>query len=251
MLLFLSVLVLSGLARKQSSVHQYIDKSLAPSIVGLIIWQDLFILWCSFVVYLPTVENIYIYELYKTKKMKTSGASNTDELNKSSHSKVSKKSTKSRSKSAKLELTGKNSLSASASSSTASAVSGGVAVGSLPATPTHLNMVTTPTTPTSSLGNYNLFDASFAVAGSGGHGLAGGIAGAEASGNSSRMVRMPISGPSYGTSSLYCRVIRRAMLVSIRAASRSFGSSTTRPMWNSPRMCAPVWRKMPPTKSGS
>ncbi|EDW45442.1 uncharacterized protein LOC6617299 isoform X1 [Drosophila sechellia] len=119
--------------------------------------------------------------------MKTSGAGNPDELNKSSHSKVSKKSTKSRSKSAKLELTGKNSLSASASSSTASAVSGGIAVGSLPATPTHLNMVTTPTTPTSSLGNYNLFDASFVVAGSGGHGLAGGIGGAETSGNSSRM----------------------------------------------------------------
>ncbi|XP_017132554.1 uncharacterized protein LOC108149462 isoform X1 [Drosophila elegans] len=117
--------------------------------------------------------------------MKTSGVGNSDELNKSTHSKVTKKSTKSRSKSAKLELAGKNSLSASASASATSAS----AVGSLPATPTHLNMVTTPTTPTSSLGNYNLFDASFAVAGGGGggHGLQGGIAGAEASGNSSRM----------------------------------------------------------------
>nr|XP_016945526.1 uncharacterized protein LOC108021352 isoform X2 [Drosophila suzukii] len=119
--------------------------------------------------------------------MKTSGAGNPDELNKSSHSKVSKKSTKSRSKTAKLELTGKNSLSTSASGSSASTVGGGVALGSLPATPTHLNMVTTPTTPTSSMGNYNMFDASFAVAGGGGHGNVGGIAGAEASGNSSRM----------------------------------------------------------------
>ncbi|XP_017046128.2 LOW QUALITY PROTEIN: uncharacterized protein LOC108091444 [Drosophila ficusphila] len=119
--------------------------------------------------------------------MKTSGSVNPDELNKSSHGKVSKKSTKSRSKSAKLELAGKNSASTSVSASSASAVGGGVAVGSLPATPTHLNMVTTPTTPTSSLGNYNLFDASFAVAGGGGHGVAGGIVGAEASGTSSRM----------------------------------------------------------------
>jgi len=38
------------------------------------------------------------------------------------------------------------------------------------------------------MGNYNMFDASFAVAGGGGHGNVGGIAGAEASGNSSRMV---------------------------------------------------------------
>ncbi|XP_037710811.1 uncharacterized protein LOC119547853 [Drosophila subpulchrella] len=119
--------------------------------------------------------------------MKTSGAGNPEELNKSSHSKVSKKSTKSRSKTAKLELAGKNSISTSASGSSASTVGGGVALGSLPATPTHLNMVTTPTTPTSSMGNYNMFDASFAVAGGGGHGNVGGIAGAEASGNSSRM----------------------------------------------------------------
>lgn len=129
--------------------------------------------------------------------MKNLGAGNPDELNKSSHSKVSKKSTKSRSKSAKLELASSKS-SSSASLASAVTASGsalglgvgagvGVAVGSLPATPTHLNMVTTPTTPTSSLVNYNLFDASFAVAG-GGHGAAG-IAAGEASGNSSRMVR--------------------------------------------------------------
>ncbi|KAH8246653.1 hypothetical protein KR038_001431 [Drosophila bunnanda] len=131
--------------------------------------------------------------------MKNLGAGNPDELNKSSHSKVSKKSTKSRSKTAKLELgSSKTSASASLASVSAASLSGsalglgvgagvGVAVGSLPATPTHLNMVTTPTTPTSSLVNYNLFDASFAVAG-GGHGVAG-IAPGEASGNASRMVR--------------------------------------------------------------
>ncbi|XP_017028765.1 uncharacterized protein Saf6 [Drosophila kikkawai] len=131
--------------------------------------------------------------------MKNLGAGNPDELNKSSHSKVSKKSTKSRSKTAKLELgSSKSSSSASLASAAAGAVavSGsalglgvgagvGLAVGNLPATPTHLNMVTTPTTPTSSLVNYNLFDASFSVAG-GGHGAAG-IAAGEASGNASRM----------------------------------------------------------------
>ncbi|KAH8282059.1 hypothetical protein KR054_005216 [Drosophila jambulina] len=130
--------------------------------------------------------------------MKNLGAGNPDELNKSSHSKVSKKSTKSRSKTAKLELAGSSKSSSSQSVNSVAAsvsVSGsalglgagmGVAVGSLPATPTHLNMVTTPTTPTSSLVNYNLFDASFAVAGGGGHGSAG-IAGGEASGNASRL----------------------------------------------------------------
>ncbi|XP_020800807.1 uncharacterized protein LOC110178126 [Drosophila serrata] len=125
--------------------------------------------------------------------MKNLGAGNPDELNKSSHNKVSKKSTKSRSKTAKLELgSSKSSSSASLASASAASVSGsalglgvGAGVGSLPATPTHLNMVTTPTTPTSSLVNYNLFDASFAVAG-GGHGAAG-IAPGEASGNASRM----------------------------------------------------------------
>ncbi|KAH8412891.1 hypothetical protein KR009_006530 [Drosophila setifemur] len=134
--------------------------------------------------------------------MKTPGAGNPDELHKL-HSKVSKKSTKSRSKSsAKLEFVGTKNSSASTSASAAatsigsgsasSALGLGSAVGSLPATPTHLNMVTTPTTPTSSFGNYNLFDASFQVAG-GGHGAAG-IAGGEASGHSSRLVRPKVQG---------------------------------------------------------
>ncbi|SPP79135.1 uncharacterized protein LOC117582445 [Drosophila guanche] len=112
--------------------------------------------------------------------MKTPGAANTDpEQNKSSHNKVSKKSTKSRSKSTKLEVGGSK-------TSTSALGSGvGVGVGSLPATPTHVHMVATPTTPTSSHANYNMFDASFAVAG-GGHGVAG-VSAAEASGNTSRM----------------------------------------------------------------
>ncbi|KAH8324336.1 hypothetical protein KR074_005788, partial [Drosophila pseudoananassae] len=102
-----------------------------------------------------------------------------------------KKSTKSRSKSTKLELAGKNAGSAAGSASSAatastSALGGGVAVGSLPTTPSHLNMVTTPTTPTSSFGNYNMFDASFQVASSG-HGAGGGASG-EACSNSSRVI---------------------------------------------------------------
>ncbi|XP_030384172.1 uncharacterized protein LOC115631539 isoform X2 [Scaptodrosophila lebanonensis] len=97
--------------------------------------------------------------------MKTSGGGASEESSKSSLSKVSKKaSNKSRSKSTKLD-TGRQSSAA------------GVAIASLPATPTHVNVVTTPTTPTTSLGAYNLFDASFAVVG--GHNV-------EPSSNSSR-----------------------------------------------------------------
>ncbi|KAH8266493.1 hypothetical protein KR044_008054 [Drosophila immigrans] len=103
--------------------------------------------------------------------MKTSGGGSSEEPNKSSLGKVSKKSTKSRSKNAKLETASKNSVAANL----------GVLVGSLPATPTHVNMATTPTTPTTSLGNYNLFDASFAVAGT-----AQGI-GAETANNANRL----------------------------------------------------------------
>lgn len=91
--------------------------------------------------------------------MKTTGGGSAEEPNKSSLTKVSKKSTKSRSKNAKLQDT---------SSKNAAPVVGlvsGATVGSLPATPTLVNLAATPTTPTTSLGNYNLFDASFAVAG--------------------------------------------------------------------------------------
>ncbi|XP_034489443.1 uncharacterized protein LOC117793268, partial [Drosophila innubila] len=87
--------------------------------------------------------------------MKTTGGGSQEEPNKSSLGKISKKSTKSRSKNTKLETGSKNLVSTNL----------GVPVGSLPATPTHVNMATTPTTPTTSLANYNLFDASFAVAG--------------------------------------------------------------------------------------
>jgi len=104
--------------------------------------------------------------------MKTTGGGASEEPSKSSMGKISKKSTKSRSKNTKLETGSKNSVSANL----------GVPVGSLPATPTHVNMATTPTTPTTSLGNYNLFDASFAVAGHA-HGV-----GVEAANNANRLV---------------------------------------------------------------
>ncbi|XP_023170512.2 uncharacterized protein LOC111599165 isoform X2 [Drosophila hydei] len=87
--------------------------------------------------------------------MKTTGGGSSEEPAKSL-GKISKKSTKSRSKNTKLETGSKNSASVS---------NVGVPVGSLPSTPTHLNMATTPTTPTTTLINYNLFDASFAVSG--------------------------------------------------------------------------------------
>lgn len=87
--------------------------------------------------------------------MKTTGGGSSEEPAKSL-GKISKKSTKSRSKNTKLETGSKNSVSVS---------NVGVPVGSLPSTPTHLNMATTPTTPTTTLINYNLFDASFAVSG--------------------------------------------------------------------------------------
>ncbi|XP_068141530.1 uncharacterized protein Saf6 [Drosophila tropicalis] len=104
--------------------------------------------------------------------MRTPGGGHLEETSKSSsnQTKVSKKSTKSRSKSAKLEASKTLATTANAALACGVGVPGslvvGVGVGSLPMTPTHVGMVTTPTTPTSSLGSqYNQFDASFAVAG--------------------------------------------------------------------------------------
>lgn len=88
--------------------------------------------------------------------MKTTGGGSSEEPAKSSLGKINKKSTKSRSKNTKLETGSKNSV---------SAANVGLPMTSLPATPTHVNIATTPTTPTTTLSNYNLFDASFAVAG--------------------------------------------------------------------------------------
>lgn len=104
--------------------------------------------------------------------MKTTGGGSSEEPNKSSLGKIIKKSTKSRSKNSKLETASKNSVSTNL----------GVPVSSLPATPIHVNMATTPTTPTTSLSNYNLFDASFAVAGHA-HGV-----GVETASNTNRVV---------------------------------------------------------------